>query len=83
MQKNIWKTHISLIDNFPSGWINYITKCTSIDAAFVKCHYVLCERARFVREYILYLAELLIQRCRTGFGWGFRFCMIHLLIPIN
>lgn len=42
----------------------------------------LCKRASLVGEYILYLAQLLIQRCSANSGSHFTFRAVHKLVPV-
>lgn len=76
------QTYFSLINNFTSCWINNITKCSSVNAALVKCHDILGQRASFIRKYILDLAQLLVQCRCSSFGRRLRFFMKHFFIPV-
>ena len=50
--------------------IKYITVAAPMDGALVERHDVLGEGASLVREDVLYLAKLLVQRGRPRLGWG-------------
>jgi hypothetical protein len=55
----------------------------SINRAFVKRHYILRERASFVRENVLDLAELFVERGGARFGRQIFHIIIHFAVPID
>jgi hypothetical protein len=55
----------------------------SANATLVERHDVLRQRARFVGENVLNLAELLVERRGAGFRESFGLLVEHLLVPVN
>lgn len=76
-------THLGDFDKLAGLQVNDVTVGASINAALVEGHYVLGESARLVREDVLYLAELLVQRGGACFGICVGTCIVHFLIPID
>lgn len=76
-------THLGDFDKLAGLQVNDVTVGASINAALVEGHYVLGEGARLVREDVLYLAELLVQRGGACFGICVGTCIVHFLIPID
>lgn len=76
-------THLRNLDQLAGAQVNHIAIAAPIDAALVEGHDVLGEGARFIREYVLDLAQLLVERGGAGFGIGIGGRIVHLLIPID
>ena len=59
-----------------------LTVTLPVDGALVESHDVLGERAGLVREDVLDLAQLLVQRGGPGLGRGVAAGMVHLPVPV-
>ncbi len=60
-----------------------LTVVASFNGALLEGHDVLRERAGFIREDVLDLAQLLVQRGGSGFGRRVFISVVHLQIPVN
>lgn len=76
-------THLSYFNKLAGAQVNDIPIGSPVNAALVKGHYVLGQGARLVREDVLYLAQLLVERGGACFGICLSTCIIHLLVPID
>ena len=77
------QTYLRQFDCFARTHINHIAIGTAGNAALVERHNVLRQGARFVREDVLYLAQLLVQRGGARFRVSFRLVVVHLFIPVD
>lgn len=60
-----------------------LTVSASFNGALLEGHDVLRERAGFIREDVLDLPQLLVQRGGSGFGCRVFVSVVHLQIPVN
>ena len=63
--------------------VSSLTVTLPIDGALVEGHDVLGERARLVREDVLDLAQLLVQRGGPGLRRGVILGVVHLPVPVD
>lgn len=76
-------THIGKLQHIARPHIDDVAVGATVDAALVERHNVLRQRAGFVREYVLDLAEFLVQCGGAGFRWRLGFVVEHFLVPID
>lgn len=75
--------YLGQLDGLARPQIDDVPVGSARDTTLVERHDVLRERARLVREDVLNLAELLVQRRRARLGVRFRLLVVHLLVPVD
>ena len=81
--RNDRDVHLVGFYDFAVGCVIDITVASASDGALVEGHDVLRERARLVREDVLDLSELLVERGGARLGGRLGLLVKHLLVPVD